>query len=1833
MTMLEQIELLFFDTFAHDNTEEINLDLVQFPKPVFVTEVRIIPLGARVQADFPGGVRLGATNPSQFDIEFFVNDLGKPGASTFETLGGFKYDQNGCINLECAAEESIRKIPTDGLVLKGWYTTITLAVYGTLTNKITEQIIQPVVNPSLPAQPNTIADVQQICSSQPLETEWPQENIQTLPIDYNTQQATPYQTYNQQEPFTQDYEYYSDVPKDPRSYLHNPETEWDSKSRSRVSDADRDKDRERNRDVGYQKQATSERDHNRPELRRDREKRFSRSQSGELERPSREYRDNENDKEAEWKDHDHQEYIPTERSEHDWSEREKERGHEKERERCYKHDDNYRRSHNRDERERDDRKRPRTPPIQSPKRPHTPLNLENKEILITESKNINKQENSSEKDIGEESENKSPINEPKEVHISPIEEPAPIDVEEFEPILSDEDILDDGDHYQDLDYDYTTYTNNDDIIKLFTPGVTPLLHYPKPVNFYITENSIDIDDNLRNCIGISDDYFKSGITKFELSSFDRLNTEIKEEFIHLCERVMGTVGPSSTFCDIVKLYIDTKSMNVQNLKHEDNELIDQVKFIVETIMEWLKISLNYELANIQDQPAYKIRHIKCGVRLADYCCKCLDFLKLLWQNDFNIHKELLNLYEQEFMALSIKLIILKALDSYLQHKFSIEKFLLSSSKDPDKQNGFNDDLPVDDANGYKTLVGYMMNEPLVRAKFAISSILRKLNLFEIIRKLHVIVVKLGDISHDISAEEINLITKSLNEILRYCHTGPFVLSQPKRFLPVSSQFEIIRNESYGVFVEYFEMFSVLQCFVLLLTYHSTLNLPLIKTPIFGIISRLLDKQEGLHYLSENVDTVNVLLKCLCKTDDQFQYEYIEMKSHHLGLKIAYKIHALYHIDYLLATGRSFNFDCDTSEVIDHLHELFCLTFNPIGKVSCAEVLGLDNNIQSILQFLEFIVTKEKTESIIARVKKSTGIAYIVDLLLITVSVVSNIPIMEKYSKMLIHIINQQDIFEESVSLKLIELRSYMIPFEGMPTLSYDNIASFVEIIDRNCENAVSNLGVLTTALRILEYLGIAEKSQLTSSQNPLSHYIELKYKHVILQLYTLDGMSLLGRVLQKINDHYEQPSIHSSAFVSSQGWSLLNVIEPTILLVKQMLSYVIQCRNTNFRDLTAIPIFLQTYSLLHSFPPTSPGFFFAQEVKSHIVDTLLVYTQPVSDQINEKDSLTKSLWTQMCGEIIKYVTQSPHTFIPGLLILSEILPLPLPIQTVDELSKDEISWVINLRKLWSAHLHPHSAIMQDMVNKLCISTQTQLLNLLRRICVQIADLSANSAIMIARGILDNIYDALIPKEDAEIAPCNSHIARLLNFLACLVTHNTIKCAVLHVIHTNSNVTLKTEERYVSLIPAFAQVLKTSSTINSHVQCQECILSIIQSFCDTEITLMQNSVSGGVITSDEFLTNALPIKDHLLAFIQMIWEHLISENSFVTYLPILRILLLLSEHDYGFYHLKEHLLKKTDVFVVLLDKLSTNFSKENGECLSTLNTLIEFLRVCNSTDEESDTTLLYTPRKSKLSLSELKSLIGWTSEGKPENHQFFSLQTILKEAVAENSTFESFLEGLTAFLKILEEDYSEINKDFGNEIILAAPESLLVQFSCRAIFSSSDVCDERLTASYWLAVPSDEGENELEHVPCDLIDICRQNLRPEYSLIKDIEKLCRISRTEIVDDKEKRIDDENMKKPFVTPTRTRGFPRTVPQRPDLFRSRPPNTSRPPSLHVDDFVALETCGAQPTGPTGYNKISRDMLASTRIARGTRGRAFVTSERSVQYRQMPWWGAGMGRGPYQM
>lgn len=146
-------QLVFFDTFTHESPNEITLDLIQFPSPVRISEIRVIPLGARVTAKFPNGDRLGATNPSAFEVSFFVNNLALSSShSTFTKLGSLSYRQN--VNIALPLEGETSQIPTDGLLIRGAYNTLTIAVIGRITDN--ESIrIQSEANSKAKAAPPT----------------------------------------------------------------------------------------------------------------------------------------------------------------------------------------------------------------------------------------------------------------------------------------------------------------------------------------------------------------------------------------------------------------------------------------------------------------------------------------------------------------------------------------------------------------------------------------------------------------------------------------------------------------------------------------------------------------------------------------------------------------------------------------------------------------------------------------------------------------------------------------------------------------------------------------------------------------------------------------------------------------------------------------------------------------------------------------------------------------------------------------------------------------------------------------------------------------------------------------------------------------------------------------------------------------------------------------------------------------------------------------------------------------------------------------------------------------------------------------------------------------------------------------------------------------------------------------------------------------------------------------------------------------------------------------------------------------------------------------------
>lgn len=82
----------------------------------------------------------------------------------------------------------------------------------------------------------------------------------------------------------------------------------------------------------------------------------------------------------------------------------------------------------------------------------------------------------------------------------------------------------------------------------------------------------------------------------------------------------------------------------------------------------------------------------------------------------------------------------------------------------------------------------------------------------------------------------------------------------------------------------------------------------------------------------------------------------------------------------------------------------------------------------------------------------------------------------------------------------------------------------------------------------------------------------------------------------------------------------------------------------------------------------------------------------------------------------------------------------MQVQTRLPLPETEITRIVNSRKLWSAHLHCLSTLIHEVINTLSSSSYSPLLQLLRSVCVQLADLAAPTALTVRYSILSAYID-------------------------------------------------------------------------------------------------------------------------------------------------------------------------------------------------------------------------------------------------------------------------------------------------------------------------------------------------------------------------------------------------------------------------------------------------------------------------------------------------------------
>ena len=225
-------------------------------------------------------------------------------------------------------------------------------------------------------------------------------------------------------------------------------------------------------------------------------------------------------------------------------------------------------------------------------------------------------------------------------------------------------------------------------------------------------------------------------------------------------------------------------------------------------------------------------------------------------------------------------------------------------------------------------------------------------------------------------------------------------------------------------------------------------------------------------------------------------------------------------------------------------------------------------------------------------------------------------------------------------------------------------------------------GELVTACRMLQYLVFPSNDDV----DPMEPYIELKYKNALTQVFAADGLTAILSIMSNVAQFYELPLLHFTSLIGQRRLALISLLSPCIKLVKVIVERLVKCMATGFKDMTPVVPLLGVYCVIEGIPLTST----TKRLSNEIVETLLVFTQAVDS--DGSGNVAKSLWTQMLGEVLKMISCNPCNFIPGLKLLSRLLP---PILTSKETHSVDKTRAIGFRKLWSAHLQAQATSLTE----------------------------------------------------------------------------------------------------------------------------------------------------------------------------------------------------------------------------------------------------------------------------------------------------------------------------------------------------------------------------------------------------------------------------------------------------------------------------------------------------------------------------------------------------------
>ncbi|XP_063780186.1 protein virilizer homolog isoform X2 [Pseudophryne corroboree] len=1655
------MELLFLDTFKHQNTEQgSNVDVVRFPCVVYINEVRVIPPGARGHCSLPDSRAYGETSPHTFHLDLFFNNVNKPSATVFDRLGSLEYDENSSIIFRPNT-----KVNTDGLVLKGWYNCLTLAVYGSVDRVIIKHERD---SPPPPPPPPPPPQHQQI----PLK-----RNPKHVEEDKEDQ-------YNGSPPRPQ--------PRGPRTPPGPPPPDDDDDEPMPAAGAEKDDDREQGE--GYFEPISPDRVSIHPDGN------YSDDEDG-------------NDDPQDDGDEDDDEDDDEEDEDDDL---------------------------NADDDEDDD-------------------DVQTGDSIVDE--DDEEEEDEIEGDDG------------------------------YEQISSDEDGIADFEReafkYPSFDIDYTP----EDLASVPTMTYDPYDRDLGPLMYFSCPYRTSFENEIGKLRDQDLDKESSGASEVSVKLLELLDLYQEDrgaKWVTALEEVPSLI---------------VKGLSFLQLKEPGRDHLSQ-------LVDWALQALDLQLA-LQQPIALNVRQLKAGTKLVSSLSECgTQAVEFLLNAD--VIGKLYGLLFAEHVSSSLKLNAFKSLDSVISTTEGMDVFLKGH---PDSEG----------KSGYQKLLELILLDQTVRVFTACSAVLQKCHFYEIlsdvkrmgeqlaegtpplsghgdpVQDTRTVVEKTSrDYDHDvevpmdmdrllessnISEGDLEKLVGLLNEIFHLLLTAPHSMIQPPvKSFPTLARITgpTERDDPYPVLFRYLHYHQFLESATLLLSLPGTSAHAGVVHAVREILRFLAQSQKGLLFLLFENEATNLIARALCQASEQDQEDNLQSEGNNEDSCALWLLHATQALQYISELFNHFQ-HCTATEEADHvnllrlLHNLYLISFNPIGRSAVAHVFSLDQNLQCLITLMEFC-SKEPLGD--AKSKKSVAYNYACLLVLLVVQTTNDVQMLESHSGPLLKLCKADE-----NNIKLQELAKWLEPLKSF-RFDINCIPGLIDYIKQNLDNLMAPEGVgLLTALRVLCYVA-CPPTHVEGQQK------DLKWSLAVIQLFSAEGLDTFIKILQKMNSILIQPwRLHVNLGTTLHRAVTISVARCTLSLLKTMLTELLRGGSFEFKDMRVPCTLVNLHMLLCSIPLSGRLDGEEQKIQNDIIDILLTFTQGVNEKLTiSEETLANNTWSLMLKEVLSSVLKVPEGFFSGLIILSELLPFPLPMQTTQTIEPQDIAVALNTRKLWSMHLHVQAKLLQDIVRSFSGTSCQPLEHMIRRICIQLCDLATPTAILIMRTVLDLIVEDRQCGPDEKEKPFTGQTARLLALLDSLASHRACKVVILHLINGG-----KGDERYTELFQELLTLMKSSGDNVIHQQCAEYVASIVQYLCDQDIALSIPSSGEAPVSELEQLSNCLPNKDHLPSICDSLFETLANNDStYTSLLTCIRTMMFLSEHDYGFYHLKGSLRRHNNAIYLLLKRVVCGFGKDTGELASSF---LDFMRqILNSDPMTDDGGLMevdnaHPPKTLGLSPGEIKQLL----LGKEEPAQnLLDLEKLVLEQSKEDENLESLLDNVAGFRQILETAKEPLPlSDQEVEPVLPATDSLQNLFNNRSVYVLAEVMDEQLKSLSFSPFQPEDADVDLDTVKVDLIDLSAKCCS-DFDLRAELEKSFMLepsspgrtkttkgfklgkhkNETFITSGKSEYIEPAK-RAHFVPLPRGRGrggFGQAM--RPhDLFRQRKQNTSRPPSMHVDDFVAAE------------------------------------------------------------